>query len=53
MSDIDLAKAFEYLQKLERRLDTWADTPKRHKASEHIVAIRKLLKEPTTPGYER
>lgn len=52
MDDLELKdKLLSILLKLEKKVDWWADTPKRHKAGEHIKALRKLLNEPTTKGY--
>ncbi len=40
------------LRKLAQQNDALGDTPKRHKISEHIVEIYKLVKAPPNPGYE-
>lgn len=53
MKDKNLEKnLLTKLSKLEEKVDWMADTPKRHKISELIGEIRKLVKEPPTPGYE-
>ena len=53
MKDKNLEKnLLTKLTKLEEKIGWMADTPKRRRISELIVEIRKLVKEPPTPGYE-
>jgi len=53
MKDKELQQIIEnQLNKLERTIDCWGDTPKRREASEKIVQIRKLIKETPSEGYE-
>lgn len=45
-------KLMQQLLTLERTIDYCGDAPVRHKISEYIVEIRKLVKGPVTPGYD-